>query len=142
MDLRGLYDLYNNEDFVGLGLAEEGAVVDQGIDMDMPEVATMMRERILDGKRADGSIISSGYSRSWALRRIKAGRQIGYMDYQYTAELLNALMVKTIDSRTKIVFATASAEKKAERLEESRAGVFAFSEAEIDKVNELIAEKL
>lgn len=65
----------------------------------MKELAPdLIREQLRSGKNYEGDIIQTGYSAWWGSERLKVGKQIEYVDLNYTGLFYGEIFVEEVDT--------------------------------------------
>lgn len=126
LTLQEAYDFYNTHQ--------------EAYDERLYNVEEMIRKRILSGVNADGNRIGN-YSEKeskwgrWKDVRVKFGKQVEYVDFSFTGDLLNDLQVWTRGGVTRIEFSESKNIRKRSGLTAMFGNVFSFSEEEIAEVS-------
>jgi hypothetical protein len=114
----------------------------------------ILKDRVFgQGKSTEGKI-GKYKDRKWAVKRFNAGRQISYVDLNFTGELMNSIQVGEdkndvvlyINNDKKYLIARGQEEQQARKVGKSKMDIFSLSkeeeEAVIEYITELIDEQI
>jgi|GEM_PF-3600797 len=97
-----------------------------------------------NGEKADTAAkkTTGAYSKYYGIKRKKAGREIDYIDFTFTGDMMDSFISAPIEGGAEVGFKGKSASDKAEWNEARFGELFSLSDSEDELVNKVITNRI
>lgn len=81
---------------------DKNAIVERVLSRHSDVLIALQQKRLHSGLDTDGRLIQSGYSYSWGRKRIKAGKQVSFVDTDFTGDHFSKMFAKVGTKETEL----------------------------------------